>query len=287
MISTELLVIIGGMMLVVTFGLVIAFVLLFSVLRQNKQWTDPTKHVQTDLTSMVILFSTMRDFLSEQKQVATDFNRSLDKKIGMVRHMVEEARRERQELHRAQHRIAAALAKVHEELGLMGEEVPEAKDVAIEERYAPAAEWTGESPVPNEENAVAAEAETEAEENADDFIDSWTGVNFDLAEEEEAPAAPPTPKDPEDEQAARNAFRSLLNFGTDNGGAGSGVGGLGDGDAAAESAGAGEFGELLPIERQVYDYDDAGMRASEIARELGVEKSQVRAILAKRESGGS
>ena len=52
--------------------------LVWGLQRQNRQWTDPSRHVQTDLTSMMILFSTMRDFLSEQKTVATQFNRSLE-----------------------------------------------------------------------------------------------------------------------------------------------------------------------------------------------------------------
>jgi hypothetical protein len=251
----------------------VSFLGLGFLVRQNRQWTDPSRHVQTDLTTMQIMFGTMRDFLSDQKDVAIQFNRSLDKKIKLVREMIEEARRERQELRKAQHRIAAALAKVHEELGMLGEDVDdiEVPRANIVERYEPATEWTGEQFAAGEERLE----EAAPAPNADDFIDAWAGVDLALDEEEEAfkEALYQQPETPENAEAARNAFRSLLN--------------LEAGHTVDESdAHSGNGVELTPLEVRVYEYDDAGMRASEIAKELGVEKSHVRAILAKRAAGG-
>lgn len=275
MLDQTIVVIFIGFLTVLVLGGFVSIILWVTMIsRQNRQWSDPSRHVQTDLTSMQIMFSTMREFLSDQKDVALQFNRSLDKKIRLVREMIEEARRERLELRKAQHRIAAALAKVHEELGMLGENVEniDVPDGSITDRYEPAQDWTGDRGVAGEERLE----EAPPEPSADDFIDAWAGVDlaYDDDDSELVSELYQQPEEPENAEAARNAFRSLLSM----------EGGQSV-DDAAHASGNGSY-ELTPLEVRVYEYDDAGMRASEIAKELGVEKSHVRAILAKRESGG-
>ncbi len=268
----ELMAFVIGVLVVLVLGCLVSLFGVVYLARQNRQLTDPQRHFQTDPTSMMIMFSTMRDFLSDQKHVAIQFNKSLDRKIKLVREMIDEAKRERVELRKAQHRIAAALARVHEELGLLGEPVDDIAPpkATIVDRYAPATEWTGQQEIEGED---ALEQAHEPAARADDFIDSWTGVDLGIEDiEEEEFAIHHEPERPENEAAARDAFRSLLNI---------------EGGQSVDKpfdSGNGSR-DLSPLELQVYQYDDAGMRAAEIARELGVEKSHVRAILAKRAAG--
>ncbi len=106
-----------------------------------------------------------------------------------------------------------------------------------------------------------------------DFISPPPGVYF----PQKAPGQkPPEPGDPE---AARQAFRALLNLGQERG------------LEAASRTGtldqpSGEDGAEGPLRSRVYEYSDAGMSIAEIASELGIGKGEVRLILSLREQGG-
>lgn len=261
-------------------------------------------HLHTDLTNMTILFQTMRDIVSEQKDLARQFNESLDRKVAEVRGLVESAREEREELRGVQEEIAAVLAETRAKLaGLRGHLAdvdggpPEAGDAgggrpgaadaqAVETPLSPpvaiplrgqegarqADEARGAGPILR----VVGEEEAEAED-PDDLIDSWTGIDF--VGDEPAPRGyeiPETaPEEPEDAEGARNAFRALLDLEP------------GPRDAGALRSSSGGTpgngkGNRTVLQRRVYEYSDAGMTVGDIAGELGVGKGEVRLILSLR-----
>ncbi len=86
----------------------------------------------------------------------------------------------------------------------------------------------------------------------------------------------PEPSDPE---AARQAFRALLNMGQDGGA------GIASRTETLDQPSASDAGEG-PLRSRVYEYSDAGMSIAEIASELGIGKGEVRLILSLREQGG-
>ena len=86
----------------------------------------------------------------------------------------------------------------------------------------------------------------------------------------------PEPSDPE---AARQAFRALLNMGQESGAE------IASRTETLDQPSASEAGEG-PLRSRVYEYSDAGMSIAEIASELGIGKGEVRLILSLREQGG-
>jgi len=116
---------------------------------------------------------------------------------------------------------------------------------------------------------------------SDDILDTWVGLDFGGDEPDplgfDVPEAPP--EEPADAQAARDAFRALLNMAEEKRAA--------HHDASAGSApGNGRSGgngkSPFPLHTQVYEYSDAGMSVSQIAQELGIGKGEVRLILSLR-----
>lgn len=97
-------------------------------------------------------------------------------------------------------------------------------------------------------------------------FEKWVGDALDQARgrgaAEEPPPAPAVPEDPE---AARKAFRTLL-----------------DKDRAVQDApraGGNGAHALAPLQRRVVEYHDAGMTVQQIAQELGIGKGEVRLML--------
>lgn len=258
--------------------------------REKRQDVPPVRDTQDDLANMMILFQTMRDIIQQQKDLARQFNESLDKKVGVIRQAASAAMenldklREVERAVRAQIEEARAdLESVQKQARYLREASPAVERVVVE---VPA------EPVPSPVDRVA---ELEAiepllqvvarpEEVADegDLIDSWVG--FDFHDEELPPAEPPEPEEEmpvtevAEEEDGREAFRALLDlerFETVKGhnGAhgtnGSNGNGNGNGHAAVSPA----------LQARVYQYHDAGMNVTQIAQELGIGKGEVRLML--------
>lgn len=118
-----------------------------------------------------------------------------------------------------------------------------------------------------------------------DIPDYWVGLGF-ANRSAESPQSGKTAKEegqgvpePGDPEAARQAFRALLNMGQE-----SGVG-TASRTETLDQPSEGEGGEG-PLRSRVYEYNDAGMSIAEIASELGIGKGEVRLILSLREQGG-
>lgn len=143
---------------------------------------------------------------------------------------------------------------------------------------------TGKLSVPPSRSEDPSRYPSQTEKGRDEsLVDDWVGMDF-------AQEAPPSnafhgvpqapPEAPEDIEAARQAFRALLN--------------LHENQPAPprqkttsttptlDRSGNGK-GHVPPLHGRVYEYSDAGMTAGQIARELGVGKGEVRLILSLRQ----
>lgn len=281
-------------------------VLLFMGLRYLRVTNAQPMHSQTDLTNMMILFQTMRDILDQQKELARQFNASLDKRVKKVRNLVESAEDVRSELRRTRRQIAAMLEESQSKLVALERRMDaldagessdwEETQNAPADTEAEATPATTEAPVgietleelepmseeslASEELAAAAQAPETAESDEEelksenDFLDTWTGLDFG---DTDADTFPPEEESesPEDSAAARDAFRSLLDMGPQ-----------GVTESAGDMAPADQYdngdSHITPVQKRIYEYSDAGMKVPEIARELGLGKGEVRLILSLR-----
>jgi len=111
-----------------------------------------------------------------------------------------------------------------------------------------------------------------------DPLESWTGLDFgssdyDDDDEYDEPEPDNEPSEPEDPEAARDAFRMLLNMDSPT---------MDPNPPIQVDDETSDAVSITPVQQRIYEYSDAGMRVPEIARELGVGKGEVRLILSLR-----
>jgi hypothetical protein len=244
------------------------------------------RDLQGDLTNMMILFQTMRDMLDQQKELARQLNASVDRKVALIRNVVTAAADAHEELCQAQKALAQTLEDLKRDLDGVTRQlarVPADPPARLPAPHAatPAADAVKAAPVatpPSSEPAPPPPAEEEH-----DLVDNWVGL--DVAE----PGPEPSPEGesgediaerffepttPEETHAARDAFRMLLNMASAQTPAPPAPSRTGHGNGHEES--------LLKNRAIIYEYSDAGMSVSDIARELGMGKGEVRLILGLR-----
>ena len=240
---------------------------------------DGARSAQDDLSHMRILLQTMRDMLDQQKALAREFNKSLDGKVTIIRKVVRAVADEHTRLNETHQELNRMTADTKADLAWIRAHVAAAAGPAtgpMPDRRTP-----GEETVPPSEAApappllaVAAPLESRSE---DDLIEDWVGLDFGTDEPDpyafDVPSA--APEVPEDPEAAREAFRTLLNLADEEPAAASPK------KAAAPAAPARTNGRRRSrtLRARVLEYSDAGMSVPEIARELGLGKGEVRLIL--------
>ncbi len=99
--------------------LVGAFAAAFFYMRELRLRSMSPAHTQTDLTNMMILFQTMRDILSQQKDLAREFNISIDKKVNEVRKLIESSGNVRADLEQAKREISKLSTQTRKELAAL------------------------------------------------------------------------------------------------------------------------------------------------------------------------
>ncbi len=293
-------IVLGGLMLVI----VACFAAAFFFMRDFRLRSMSPAHTQTDLTNMMILFQTMRDILSQQKDLAREFNISIDKKVSEVRKLIESSGNVRADLERAKREISALSTQTRRELASLerrlsrvdGQVAADADPVVAEDEDLEAesvdaasaledppaeVEEVPEAPVATQEKTIPLDVlPREIGEVEDEFLSKWAGVDDDADEDEEFDDEEPE-MDPmeaaEDAAQTRDALRDLLDLQTESGSNG---GGPSSSDVLNPGGNGGRY--LTPIQKRVYEYSDAGMRVPEIARELGVGKGEIRLILSLR-----
>lgn len=286
------------------FAVVVAFLFLFALYRQV---TKPAPRAQTgatpNLTEAAILFQTLRGIIHDQKNLAKEFNASFDKKVAFVREFMTKAANEigtlQAELKDLATRVETAkadLESLRAEAAARRTEPGARHEPAFRDRepdfIVHASGRPAQSGVPRGAVAkseppplhVVAKPDT-----ADDFITSWSGFEFgDLEDQDEFEVPETPPEEPGDPETAREAFRTLLNIQPDTGKASkidfaaaalalprepertNPASGPDNGNGRDKGA---------PLRGRVYEYYDAGMTVSEISRELGIGKGEVRLML--------
>lgn len=265
------------------FGVALVFaavVLLVIFVRREKAINMVSK--RDDLASMMILLQTMRDLLEQQKGFARELNKALDARVEFIKTTVESARGE--------------LAMLGESVKQLGNEVERLKRETVSPPAQPAqpanvrhlsAYTPPPQPEPSKEHerpALRVLALPREPETAGDAIDSWVGLDF--AGDEPDPLGfdvPETePEAPKDPDAARSAFRALLDLEPEEQSAQNTAPPVRDPGALS-----GNHRPVPPIHARVYEYNDAGMSVAQIAQELGIGKGEVRLILSLRKGKGS
>jgi hypothetical protein len=279
---------VGGLVLLVVlcFG---AFV--FFMARELRVGGGQPSHMTTDVTNMMILFQTMRDILTQQKDLAREFNISIDKKVNEVRRLLQSNGDVRAELDRTKREMAALAARTRREMAALERRLGQ-----VDTEVAAAADEGAAQGGPDAIEEVEAEIEAEVSaaieilpgeptrEDPSDLIDRWTrGEEFETEpdSDEDASSNGTNGHGHEEEvesEDTRAAYRDLLNL--QPAGRAKMPSSSDILDAGRE---AGGVQYLTPIQQRVYEYSDAGMRVPEIARELGVGKGEVRLILSLRQ----
>jgi hypothetical protein len=102
----------------------------------------------------------------------------------------------------------------------------------------------------------------------------WIGDALDQASvREEEEVEPPAPIAPEDASKARDAFRALLDLERQQA-----LRGVSGGQEQRATGGNGAQGGAA-VQQRILEYHDAGMTVSQIARELGIGKGEVRLMI--------
>jgi hypothetical protein len=279
-IDMQSIVLLGGLVMVVvaSFG-----ALFFMLARESRLGGSHSAHSANDVTNMMILFQTMRDILTQQKDLAREFNISIDKKVNEVRKLVHSNGDVRAELERTKRELAALAARTRNELSALERRLGQVDtDVAAAEDEAaqPEPDPIDEDEYMEEDQAPPVEIlprEVESEDPVD-LIDRWTrGAELEPELVEEEPANGLSHDEEEESEEMRAAYRDLLNLQP------AGHANLAAAMDELEGRETNGAHYLTPIQQRVYEYSDAGMRVPEIARELGVGKGEVRLILSLRQ----
>ncbi len=256
---------------------------------------------QSDLTNMMILFQTMRDILTQQKDLAREFNISIDKKVNEVRRLIQSTGDVRSELERTKRELAALATRTRRDVSALERRLQGVDaQTDLDEPEADSEESGDDTevhelePLQNIEPPLEILPEEEPARKPD-LIDRWRFADMKTVEDEEADGIEieedydyddgehsnghDEPLSEDEVEGTRAAYRDLLNLQP----AAKDMRGPSSSEIIDRGREGGNGGQYLtPIQKRVYEYSDAGMRVPEIARELGVGKGEVRLILSLR-----
>ena len=226
-------------------------VFLYAVRRESRTGRRRTNDGRREASHLAALFQTMRDIVSQQKEMAREFNEELDKKVTVVKQILTQSVEKNERIFEEQQRIRKELREVREEIQSLQ------RQKGILKEQSPALRLYEGSP-PEEPKASG-------------FVQWLTPpLPDDTAPPHPADAAVPSV----DSAESHNAFRALLDLQPlapetvpDKAGPAPGS----SGDNGGQS--------ITPVQKRVLEYSQAGMPVPEIARELGIGKGEVRLML--------
>jgi len=263
----------------------VALSLLLFLVIQRGRYHAPGPGRRDDFAKMLILFQTMRDLLEEQKALARELNEAIDTKVKFVRERVEAAQID--------------LANMRTEVQELSHTIDHHRQADVRKRADDSTATPGATceldaliPEPNRDESAPEDrlrllALPERDSKGADRLDSWVGLDLGNQPDTVTPDVQPeldleAPADPE---SAREAFKSLLSqdplprMGREE---------LASSKAEAPPENPNGEGRITPaIKGRVFEYSTAGMTISQIAKELGIGKGEVRLILSLRDIQGS
>ncbi len=260
---------------------ILAVALLAFLALQRGKYHAPKPGRRDDFAKMLILFQSMRDLLEEQKDLARELNEAIDTKVKFVKERVEAAQMD--------------LANMRTEIQDLSLTIDSHRHSKVDPRASDSVKLDGLNalhPEPNREDRSPDDrlrllALPDREPAGPDQLDSWVGLDLGTQLDISAPDDAPEPdlEEPADPESAREAFKSLLSQDP--------LPRIGRAEAAKNNSSAsssnpnGERRITPAIKGRVFEYSSAGMTISQIAKELGIGKGEVRLILSLRDIQGS
>lgn len=224
----------------------------FYALRRDGKGVAQSRRQASELAA---LFKTMRDIVSQQKEMAREFNEELDKKVTIVKQILTQSVEKNERIYEEQQRIRKELRETREELHSLQRQTAHLKS---------------ESPAPPVKGEMPPAMQTAG------FVE-WL-KHPGAAEVTSTTDSTPASETPEDTVAGtaedHNAFRALLDLQP----LPPELSSTPEVSATGTAGGNGGRG-ITPVQKRVLEYSQAGMPVPEIARELGIGKGEVRLML--------
>lgn len=292
------------------------FLMLWYWTREQRERTR-IRQTKADIADIMMLFQTMRDVVVQQKQLANDFNDELERKVGGVKQILASAIEKNERLYERQRDLERELRDARSEIDSLQRQLaflPPAITGVASTRATPQP-----VPAPVKTPRMAAPPDRapapEAASDEPPFM-ALPGEDAHASEPESEPVSPPTPADPgagptlweqvdfaaladnsllvadveeedldeeetlvpADGEAAREAFRALLDLSSRP---------AGDEPAKQPANGTAHARVNPALQQRIVEYSQAGMAVSDIARELGIGKGEVRLMLSLAKPGQS
>jgi hypothetical protein len=250
------------------------------------------QRMKADVADMMLLFQTMRDVVSQQKKLAADFNLEIETKVGGVKKILAAALEKNEKLYERQRGLEQYLEDLRTELQSVQRQIAYAGSPGANDEWE--APLTLTTARPDDEPALSAASEpapfmvlpddTPAEPAPAAPVPSavrpsaaaqpWEAADFEALADETPLVADSAVHDddeisesirPADAQAARDAFRALLNMPAEA--------------ATGPAPGNGQKPSGGNVQERVVEYARAGMTVAQISAELGIGKGEVRLML--------
>ncbi len=253
--------------------------------KRERNESERLRKTRADIGDITIIFQTMRDIVDQQKTLAREFNEGLDKKMAVVKQVLGQSLSRNEELYERQRALAEEIEHVEARLESAQRQLA-GLDV---DRKSAAASGPADSRAlgdrfghtsANARNSRPSDGQAEEDEQEAPLL---FGVKGALELDDDLTEAPDEPADPD---RARQAFRALLDMDAAP---------RTPDDAFARSARQSapsapvadkkeNSDDMTPLQKRVEEYSASGMTVSEIARELGIGKGEVRLMLSLKRS---
>ncbi len=246
------------------------------------------EHRKVEISELAMIFQTLRDVVSEQKILAKEFNENVEEKIGVVKKIVNEAKNKLVEIEEAITKCNRRVQEVEEEIELVLSRMGRLKEL-LSERESEIYRTINETEnvlVEVKERLKSDVEERKAEESninvKSEFFEMKSNSGSVKPDHEESSECGPINEEEvvekegqisEEMKSLKSAYSSIL-----------GVDGERiDAEAKKVELESEDDGErkvdLTPVQKIVLEYHKSGMTTSEIAKELGITKGEVRLIL--------
>ncbi len=252
---------------------VCAALLVFYLFARARQGLFDSKPIEPnnefDAMQLTILFQSMRDTLRQQKQLAAEINETVERRVSYIRKTVDLALEELTRIDARQQELARAMDAMKDDASV---HITNEHSVPAEAKSmngnGHASQSNGHSHTSDALHVLPGQRRAPFDLSSDPE-DSWVGLDFGRvdADSETVRNEPTPPTAPEDAEAARDAFRALLDM---------------DANPSPSAVVTNNSAPNPAVHGRVYEYADAGMTTPAIARELGIGKGEVRLILGLR-----
>lgn len=304
-----------GLLSVAGCALTAFLLLVFLYHRNERRQKELLKQTRLDIADMAILFQTMRDVIGRQKALAKQFNQAIEQKTAGVKTVLAQSIAKNERLYEQQQALLGQIQEAQAQLeslqrqmayldetvarlkqsapgGSVQEEIvsPPPRENAPEtahrenapetESAAPVSSSSLEPPFPARKEDTSLARSGNAALAA--TLDAWRGLEEqEVASSETEEEAPPedTAKQTDHPQAARDAFRALLDIEISPASAHPGTHPPHPLESAEASADGNGGKTMVALQKRILEYSEAGMSVADISRELGIGKGEIRLML--------